>query len=37
MEEFRFARNKVLIIIEMSIYGAFLLWFIYQMVPLGLK
>lgn len=37
MEDFKYARSRTLIVVEMIIYGGFLLWFLYHMVPLGFK
>lgn len=37
MAEFKYAGSKTLIVTEMLLYGVFLLWFLYKMVPMGLK
>lgn len=33
---FKHVKNKPLILTEMIIYGVFLAWFLYKMVPIGL-
>jgi hypothetical protein len=37
MAEFKHSVNKTLVVTEMIIYGAFLIWFCIKLAPLGLK
>ena len=37
MSDGRFVNSKKLIIIEMIVYAAVLVWFLYTFIPVGLK
>lgn len=37
MAEFKYSGNRFLIVSEMLIYGAFAIWFVFKLAPLGLK